>query len=127
MAVGLVLFIPLVAGPLVAFGGVPALAALFRERAQILSPGMHNHLRAIGWMFFVHVPVVVWSLGSIRERSAVFRIVVGLAVVAGLARLTGWIVNGYPGPIATVILCLELGYLPLLLLWHARLVRLQRG
>lgn len=124
IAVGLLLAIPVTAGPVVAFGGVDGLAVLFRQRGEIvLSPALRNHLRAIGWMFFAHVPVVIWSLRSMRERAAVFRIVAGLAVIAGFARITGWIVDGAPGPIPTLILCLELGYIPPLLLWHARLVR----
>jgi hypothetical protein len=47
--------------------------------------------------------------------------------VAGFARLTGWLVEGYPGGVAVGIMAIELAGMPVLLLWHARLVHLGRG
>lgn len=124
IAVMALLAIPLTAGPIGAFGGLEGLAALFRQRGEIVAPpGLRNNLRAIAWMFVPAAPVIIWSLRSLEARAGAFRIVAGCAVLAGFARITGWIVDGAPGVAPTVIICLELGYLPLLLLWHARIVR----
>jgi hypothetical protein len=73
------------------------------------------------------VLLVAWSLAALRERAAVFRIVVGCAFVAGFARLTGWLVEGYPGLVPIGLMAVELVGMPVLLVWHARLVRATQG
>jgi hypothetical protein len=125
IVVGAVLVIPLVAGPTGAFGGLDGMAALFGEdRTASLSPALRNHLRAITWMFTAIVPLVVWSLRRMEERAGAFRIIIAFAFVAGFARLAGRFVDGDPGSIATVFTALELGLMPLVVWWHARLIRL---
>ena len=125
IVVGTVLVIPLVAGTTGAFGGLDGMAALFGEnRDAALAPALRNHLRAICWMFAAFAPLVVWSLARMKERAGAFRIVIGFAFVAGFARLLGRFVDGDPGPIATLFTVLELGLMPVLVGWHARLIRL---
>src|SRR5207249_10736967 len=90
--------IPLIAGAVGAFGGLEGFAALFHEdRHAVLAPGLRNHLRAISWMFLAIAPTLWWTLGALRERRQTFRIVVGFAMLAGFARITGMVVDGYPG------------------------------
>jgi hypothetical protein len=116
--------IPLIAGGIGAFGGLEGLAALFGENRRVeLAPGLRNHLRAICWMFLAIAPLLWWTLADLRARAQTFRIVVGFAVVAGFARITGMVVDGYPGPAAIIFTTMELAVLPLVLLWHTRLVR----
>jgi hypothetical protein len=122
--VGAVLLIPTVVGLVGAFGGLEGLAALFQEdRHAQLAPGLRNHLRAICLMFFMIAPLVVWTLRDLKARAGAFQIVLAAAWLAGFARLVGRFVDGNPGVIATVFCGLELGLMPVLLLWHARLVR----
>jgi hypothetical protein len=126
--VGLVLLIPLIGGLVGAFGGLEGMARLFRVDPEIVvAPTLRNNFRAICCAFVSWVPIVIWSLAALPERAAVFRIVVGCAFVAGFARLTGWLVEGYPGGVAVGIMAIELAGMPVLLLWHARLVHLGRG
>jgi hypothetical protein len=126
--VGLVLLIPLVGGLVGAFGGLEGMARLFGVDEQIaISPLLRNNLRAICCAFFSWVPLVVWSLAALPERAGAFRIVAGCGFLAGFARLTGWLVEGYPGIVPVGILTIELAGMPILLLWHARLVRLARA
>src|SRR5205823_6475148 len=70
------------------------------------------------------VPLVIWALAALPDRAGAFRIAFGCAFVAGFARLTGYVVEGYPGVAPVVFMTLELAAMPMLLLWHARLVRL---
>src|SRR5260370_35776418 len=122
--VGLILVIPQVAGLVGAFGGLEGLAYLFGVDHQIvISPVVRNNVRAVCCAFFSWVPLVVWSLAALPERAGAFRIVVGCGFLAGFARLTGWLVEGYPGVVPVGIMTIELGVMPILLLWHARLVR----
>jgi hypothetical protein len=87
---------------------------------------VRNNFRAICFMFFAYVPLLLWTLAALPERATPFRIVIGCAFLAGFARLTGYLVDGYPGVVPVVFMALELAAMPLLLLWHARLVRLVR-
>jgi hypothetical protein len=126
-AIGLLAVIPLVAGPVTAFGGIDGLARLFSvEQEIVLSASLRNSARAVYFMFFGWVPLLIWSLAALPERAGAFRIAIGCAFLAGFARLTGYPGDGYPGPLQVVFMTMELAGMPLLLLWHARLVRLSR-
>jgi len=126
--VGLVLLIPLLAGLTGAFGGIEGMADLFGvDHELVVSPLLQNNFRAICCAFASWVPLVIWSLAALPERATAFRIVVGCGFAAGFARLTGWRAEGYPGAIAVGITTIEPAGMPLLLLWHARLVRLGRA
>lgn len=125
--VGLLLFIPLVGGLVGAFGGLEGLAYLFGvDRQIVISTSLRSTLRAICIAFFSWVPLVIWSLAALPERAGAFRIVVGCAFLSGFARLTSYLVEGYPGVVPVVLMTLELVGMPSLLLWHTRLVRLDR-
>lgn len=126
--VGLILVIPLVAGLVGAFGGLEGMARLFGLEDQIVvPPSLRNNLRAICLMFFAWVPLVIWALAAPRERAGAFRIAIGCGFLAGFARLTGYLVDGYPGLVPVSIMSIELGVMPILFLWHARLVRVGAG
>ena len=122
--VGSILLIPLVGGLVGGFGGLEGLAYLFAVDApMVVSATLRNSLRAICIGFFAWVPLAIWSLTKLRERAGAFRILVGCGFLAGFARLTGWLVDGYPGVLVVGIMIIELVGMPLLLLWHGRLVR----
>jgi len=122
--VGVLLLIPAIAGLVGAFGGIDGMARLFGSDAElVLAPLLRNNFRAICAAFFSWAPLVVWSLAAPSRPAGALRIVLACGFLAGCARLTGWLVEGHPGPIGLAIMSLELIGMPLLLLWHARLVR----
>lgn len=123
VAVGLVLIIPGVAGPVAGFLGIDALATLLHTDAPHIPAALQNSLRAVGWMFATVVPITVWSLRRMPERAAAFQIVVCCGFVAGLTRVTGFLCDGYPGLVPLGIMAIELGFMPVLLVWHRSLVR----
>src|SRR5262245_10915020 len=126
--VGLLLLIPLVGGLVGAFGGLEGMAYLFGADPQMMiAPLLRNNFRAVCCAFVSWVPLVIWSLAALPERPAVFRIVIACGFLAGFARLTGWLVEGNPGVVPLGIMTIELAVLPILLLWHARLVRQAHG
>jgi hypothetical protein len=127
-ALGVLLLIPLVGGLVGAFGGLEGLAYLFGVDGQIvMATPLRNNLRAVCAAFVSWAPLLIWSLAALPERAGAFRIIAGIGFLAGCARLTGWLVEGYPGVVPVGIMTIELGVMPLLLLWHARLVRLSRA
>jgi len=122
------LSIPAIAGLAGAFGGIEGMARLFgSEQEAVLAPVLRNNFRAICAAFFSWAPLALWSLAAPARRAGALRIILGCAFLAGCARLTGWLVDGHPGAIALAILSIELGGMPLLLLWHARLLRRARA
>lgn len=130
-AVGLMLLIPLLLGTVGAFGGLEATARLFGENTQLVVPPLlKSNLRALCCCFLSWVPLLIWSLSALVERAGAFRIIAACAFLAGWARLTGWAVEGYPGAIPIVIMAIELVAIPIVSVWHARLVgqlRASRG
>lgn len=116
--------VTLVAGPAGGFGGLEGLSAVFGVEGPIaLDAGIRNHLRAICVVFLGFGILMAWSALALERGRTVFRIGVAVIVLAGLARVTGWIVDGYPGVPAVVFTTLELVAFPLLFAWHARLLR----
>lgn len=125
VVIGMILLIPLAGGMTGAFGGLEGMARLYGMEGQIVVPvGLRSNFRAISFMFSMIVPLVIWTLAALPERAGAFRIVVGCAFLAGFARLTGYLVDGSPGLIPTILMTLEFILMPILLLWHARLARL---
>jgi len=66
------------------------------------------------------------SLYALEERKTAFRMACGTIVVAGVARVTGWNVEGDPGVPAFMFLTIELVVFPLLLVRHTRWLRIGR-
>ncbi len=101
------------------------MARLFGVEGQIVVPvGLRSNFRAISFMFFMTVPLVIWTLAAFTQRADAFRIVFGCAFLTGFARLTGYLMDGSPGTLPTILMILEFALMPALLLWHARLARL---
>ena len=125
--VGAILVIPLVVGLVGAFGGLEGIALLFGvDRQIVISTSLRNSLRAICFMFFALVPLMIWTLAALSERAVAFRIIVVCGFLAGFARLTGYLVEGYPGVMPMMLMTIELAGMPILLMWHLRIVRLIR-
>lgn len=100
--------VTVVFGPLIGFGGLKGMAMLLGVSApQGVDPGMQNHLRAIGVMFFAADAILAWATVAILEGKTAYRVGVAVIVVAGLARTTGWVVDGYPGPLAATFLSIR--------------------
>src|SRR5688572_11484978 len=80
------------------YGGLEGMAALLgRDTTVVLDPGLRNHLRGICVVFAGFGALVLWSTFALDQRKGAFRIGVAAIVAAGLARLTGWSVDGDPG------------------------------
>jgi hypothetical protein len=122
--IGLVLIIPVVVGLVGAFGGLERMAPLFGVDHKVVAPvSLRSSLRAISFMFFAWVPMVIWAVAALPERTGAFRIALGCAFLAGFARLTGYVVEGYPGVVPLALLIIEIAGMPILLFWHGRIVR----
>lgn len=127
VVIAIAIAIALLVGGIAGFGGLEGMAILFGaplpERFDL---GLRNHLRAICVVFAGFGVLVVWSTFALEQRRAAFRIAVATIVLAGLARIIGWLVDGPGGLTAGTFVTMELVLFPLLLAWHTRLIRLAR-
>ena len=128
IVVALVLLLPLGLGLVGAFGGLDAHARLASVEGNVEAPpALRSDLRALAWMFAGIVPLTWWCLRDFVGRANGFRIIFGFAALAGLVRLIGWFADGPGGTNVMATMAVELGMIPLVLLWHARLVRKLRA
>jgi hypothetical protein len=122
LAVGLACIVPLAAGG----AGVLDSAAMLKGVSHPLPPDLDSHFRylsglllALGLGFAACVP-------AIERRGGAFRLLTFLTVVGGLSRLVSLFDAGPPGAGHLFGLGMELGVVPALALWQARVERLFR-
>ena len=105
------------------YGGLEGMAALlWRDTTVVLDPALRNHLRAICVVFAGFGALMLWSTFDLDQRKGAFRIGIAAIVAAGLARLTGWRIDGDPGSMAKLFAFIELVVFPLLFAWHFKLL-----
>ena len=84
---------------------------------------LDSHFRYLSGIFLGVVVALVSCAPGIEHKSARFRLLGGLVVCGGLARLLGVLANGAPGTGHLIGLALELVATPALLVWQTRLAR----
>jgi hypothetical protein len=98
-------------GPAGAPGGAPTTASLDSE------------YRFVNVFWAAAGPALWWSLARADERAGFTRVLLGLAAAGGLPRLLSVRRTGWPHPVFRATIVLELVVVPLVLVWHARVVR----
>ena len=117
--VALACLIPIVAGA----AGLIESAAMLRGVDPPVPPDLDSHYRylsglllGIGIGFAACVP-------RIERKSASFRMLGGIVIVGGLGRLLSLLETGAPSRDHQLALAMEIGAIPLLILWQARVAR----
>jgi hypothetical protein len=88
------------------------------------APDLLSHYRYLSGLFFGVGLVLLSCVLRIEARTARFRLACGVIVMGGLARAVGLIMGDAPSAAHHVALAAELGLVPLLVLWQARVARL---
>jgi hypothetical protein len=84
---------------------------------------LDSHFRYLSGLLLGIGLAFAWCVPAIERRTLLFRTLGLIAILGGLARLLGLIERGVPGPGHVFGLAMELGTVPLLLLWQARVAR----
>ncbi|HEX8525565.1 DUF4345 domain-containing protein [Allosphingosinicella sp.] len=113
-ALALACLVPLIAG---ALGIVRGPAFLGGEQP---SAGLDSHFRYLSGLLLGIGIAFAALIPRIERRGPAFRMLGLIVVLGGLARLGSLVVTGMPGPGHLFGLAMELGVLPLLMLWQAR-------
>lgn len=97
---------------------------------EILMPGggvpnlnLDSHFRYLSGIFLGVIVALYSCIPGIERKGPRFRLLGGLVVCGGVARLIGVMAMGAPGAGHLIGLALELVITPLLLLWQARIAR----
>jgi hypothetical protein len=122
LAVGLACLVPLAAGG----AGVLDSAAMVKGVEHPLPIDLDSHFRYLSGLLLGIGLAFAACIPTIERRGAAFRLLTFLAVVGGLARLGSLLVAGAPGTGHLFGLAMELGVVPALALWQARVERLFR-
>lgn len=107
---------------------VPILAGLdgvLRGPAMVgvhdASADLDSHFRYMSGIFLTLGFGFVSTIRHIERNGLRFRLLGAMVVVGGLARALSWITVGAPGGSQQLGLVMELGVVPLLMLWQARI------
>lgn len=84
---------------------------------------LDSHFRYLSGLLFGFGLCFIYCVPAIERRTAVFRALGLIVLVGGLARLYSAATLGMPGPGHVFGLVMELGTVPLLVLWQARVAR----
>lgn len=87
-------------------------------------PDLLSHYRYLSGLFLGVGLVLLSCLPAIERRTARFRWACAAIVIGGLARAFGMVTGDAPSAGHWLALAAELGVVPLLLLWQARVARL---
>jgi hypothetical protein len=84
---------------------------------------LDSHFRYLSGIFFALGIAFVSCVPEIERKGPRFRMLSGMVVAGGLARALSWAEIGAPGRGHQLGLIMELGVVPLLMLWQWRFAR----
>lgn len=84
---------------------------------------LDSHFRYLSGLLFAVGLAFASCIPGIERKTARFRLLALIVFVGGLGRLLGLAVTGVPGTGHVFGLVMELGAVPLLVLWQARIAR----
>jgi hypothetical protein len=89
----------------------------------VVGRDLDSHFRYLSGLLLAMVLLFASCVPDVERKGLRLRMIALLPVIGGLARLCGMLVSGPPGRGHVVALCIELGVVPLLVLWQARVAR----
>ena len=90
------------------------------------SPSFDSHFRYLSGIFFALGIGFASCIPAIEARGPRFRLLGAMVVTGGIARLVSLAMLGWPGAGHRFGLAMELGVVPLLMLWQWRIERRSR-
>lgn len=119
IAVAVACLVPASAGLL----GIVESATMLKGVRAPLSIDLDSHYRYLSGLLLGIGLAFAACIRNIERNTALFRTLGLIVVTGGLARLLGLVVAGSPGSGHVFGLAMELGVVPLLMLWQARIAR----
>lgn len=96
-------------------------------RLATVPADLDSHYRYLSGIFLVLGLAFASTIPAIERQGPRFRLLGAMVVMGGLARLLSWAMVGEPSLPHRLGLVMELGVVPLLMLWQARIARRAAG
>ncbi|HEX8063985.1 MAG TPA: DUF4345 domain-containing protein [Allosphingosinicella sp.] len=122
LAVALGCVVPLLAG-----GAGMVEGPSFLHGVEAAPADLDSHFRYLSGLLFSIGLAFASCIPGIQRKTARFRLLALLVFVGGIGRLLGLVSSGVPGTGHVFGLAMELGTVPLLVLWQARVAALETG
>ncbi len=117
VVIALACLVPLSAGSM----GILRGAAYIR--GAVVTPDLDSHFRYLSGIFLMMGVAFVSTIPAIEQKGPRFRLLGGMVILGGLSRALSWAMVGAPSGGHRFGLAMELGVVPLLMLWQARVAR----
>ncbi len=98
-------------------------AAYLRGVPRPVPVDLDSHFRYLSGIFLCLGVAFATTVPAIERQGPRFRLLAAMVVSGGLARALSWAMVGAPGSGHRFGLVMELGVVPLLVLWQARVAR----
>ena len=95
----------------------------FLGHPPVIPTDLDSHFRYVSGIFLGVLIGIVSCIPAIERQGARLRLLGGIVVVGGLCRLLSLVTVGVPSLGHQIGLVVELGVVPLVMLWQARLAR----
>lgn len=89
-----------------------------------VTPDLDSHFRYLSGIFLMMGFAFVSTIPHIERKGRLFRLLGAMVVLGGLSRALSWAEVGAPGNGHRFGLAMELGVVPLLMLWQARVANM---
>jgi uncharacterized membrane protein YfcA len=123
IAVGIGCLVPLLAGAV----GVIHGPAMLHGTGEGVPRDLDSHFRYLSGLLLAAGIGFASCIRDVERKTGRFRLLGALVIAGGLGRLLGLLSGAEPGPGHLAALGMELGVVPLLVLWQARLARQGQG
>ena len=91
--------------------------------ATLVPRDLDSHFRYISGLFLGMLILFTSCVPGVERKGARLRLLSFMVMIGGLARLSSWLLVGQPSAGHIAGLGIELGVVPLILLWQARVAR----
>ena len=105
--------------------GIVRGAAMLHGMPQPVPADVDSHFRYLSGIFFVVGLAFVSCVTRIERKGPRFRLLGAMVIAGGLARLLSLVTAGVPSGGHRFGLVMELGVVPLLLLWQRRIEKMR--
>ncbi|MBC2776478.1 DUF4345 domain-containing protein [Parasphingopyxis marina] len=122
-AIAFACLVPILMGAASVIAGPAILSGVDNPPARDLD----SHFRYLSGIFLVMGLAFASCIPGVERKTALFRLLGAMVVAGGLARALSAAQYGWPGAGHRFGLAMELGVVPLLMLWQARIARRFRG
>lgn len=95
----------------------------FLGRPAVIPVDLDSHFRYLSGLFLGMLLLFASCVPAVETKGARMRMLALMVVIGGLARAGSWIAVGQPSAGHVAGLVVELGLVPLLVIWQARVAR----